>query len=95
MLRQQGQQRSKKQSAPTGPKTAKQTNRRARFIQVAAAWATLSPQQRTNYTAAAVSLDITGWNLYLSEALRLHPPGLGVLWDAGAAVWDNAASVWL
>jgi len=94
MLKQRGQQISKRHSKPTGTTSPKQTNRRTRFLQIAAEWAALTNEAHQIYNSLATAHKITGWNLFLSESLAANPPGLGVLWDGGAAVWDNSAAVW-
>ena len=64
--------------------TSDRVEHRARFLEAVASWNALSEEEKLDYKQRAVSLALTGYNLYLKEYLLappviFYPAYLGVL----------------
>lgn len=64
--------------------STRQSQQRARFARARAAWHAMEIQDRADWRVKAKAYGLTGWNLYLSIALRLDTvPALALLTDTG------------
>jgi hypothetical protein len=76
------------------PTTAQKLQREA-YASQSEKWLTLPINERQRYVKRAEKLQISGFNLFLKEALIKSTTKPSTEWDNGASSWDNGASQWL
>lgn len=84
---------AKRMSAPAKRTSAAQQARRVIYIDAVSGWHALTETEKAEYSAQAKPLNITGYNLFLSQILTAAPPA-GTIWDTGATTWDAGATIW-
>lgn len=84
---------AKRISAPAKRTSAAQQARRVIYLDAVTAWHALTETEKAEYSAQAKPLNITGYNLFLSQNLTAAPPA-GTIWDTGATTWDAGATIW-
>lgn len=85
-----GGARAIRYKAPTGTGTPA---RRALYAAGCAAWALLTPEQKTTWKITGAERRMSGFSTWMSAYL-LAPPVSGTVWDGGLTTWDGGATVW-
>lgn len=55
---------------PNDPKTAKQMEQRSKYARAVETWKQLSDDEKETYNRRAVNLNMSGYNLFISEFTR-------------------------
>jgi hypothetical protein len=93
-LAQNTRQIVKRKAAPSGTPSASQTARRLVYANGCAAWAGLSPGEKSAWSSLAHARKITPFNAFMSDYLLTHAGTTGTVWDGGSTTWDGGSTTW-